>query len=233
MNVRVPVLLLLGVAIAAGVFVACGGGDDGPKPTPTPVRVDLGDGEYIDSYPEGAGIASGLQFNTLEQLASSVEFIAVVEVTSIKDTLIPTAGAGTLTPMDRKFQYLPWTTYNMRVTQWLKGDGPDEITVTIVGGEDYDGHRYYEGTFLPTVGRTYVMPLQTRPAEAPGDGDYEGTTSGATTFEVTDGTVRVLSNSKTQPLVEGIEGITLEELIDRVADWIFAGPVLTPSPTAS
>jgi hypothetical protein len=220
------VLPSLLVAVALSLGVGCADDDDaaGPSSTAGGLDTDIGDGEFIDSWPATGGRVVQADPQSLEQLAPVVDEIAIVEITGVLLLSPWTPPAGSPTARDPDFQPLPWTTYEARIRQWIKGDGPEETTITIIGGVTENGPQYLDGTFLPTVGRVYVMPMQVRGETTPGTGMYEGTTNGATTYEVTDGTVHVLNNAKTHPFSIDYAGLTLEEFIVRIQEWIQASP---------
>jgi hypothetical protein len=247
MNSRWAAVLLpflAGVAIVfavAGVYllVRDSGGDDDavsgsrtPTPTSGPYPV-LAEGEYIDSLPSDIRtLDSGLDAVPLTNGASMPGTIALVEITGIVETAVPTPGPGTSTPEERRFQPIPWTTYSARVEQWIKGGaGETEITITEAGGVDYDGPRLLTGTFLAQVGRRYLITLGT--PNVPGTGDYQGVLAGWASFEIGDGLIRVLNENNSRRLMGAYNLTPLEDFIAMVREWIIAPPAVTRTPPPS
>lgn len=221
------------------LLVRSDGNDNGsvarsPTPTTGPYPV-LAEGEYIDSLPRGIRTEpSGLNAVPLTSGASVAGAIAVVEITGIAETVIPTPGPGTSTPEDRRNQALPWTTYSARVEQWIKGgNGETEITITEIGGVDYDGARLLTGTFLAQLGRTYLISMDVHAPDIPGSGDYQGALAGWGAFEVGDGTIRVLNEKNSRHLMGAYNLTPLEDFIAMVREWIIAPPAVTPTPPPS
>ncbi len=224
-------------------IMACGGGgsnsNDSSESTPSssPGLLTyplLQPDQYIDSLPTVSGVPLDATPVALPQLATAAEEIAVLEVTSVVGVVVPTAGPGSATPRKRISQPLPWTTYNVHVDQWIKGDGPTDTTVITIGGIDYDGPRLYEGTFLLQPGRKYLMPLRASTDQTPGSAMYEGAGTGWASFEVTDGYVHVLNDARAQDLLGQYEGAKLSDIIPQVHQWIVSPPSpVTSSPSPS
>jgi len=228
------------VAAVAGIFLLLsGGGGDGtdggggPSPTSGPYPI-LADGQYIDSLADVKTIPSDFSAVPMTYLASKVGAIAVVEITGIVSSGVPSPGPGTRTPSIRRFQPLPWTTYTARVEQWIKGgNGQTEITISELGGIDYDGPRLFTGTFLAQTGRKYLVAMDERSPDAPGTGDYAGALSGWANFEVGDGTIHVLNENNSRRLMGAYNLTPLDEFIAMIREWIVARPGVTPTPPPS
>lgn len=241
-------------AIAVAVILLSGndGGGDGvansptptsgnegtPTPTPGPYPV-LADGEYIDSLPSDIPtVESGLGAVPLTRGASGAGGIAVVEITGIVETIVPTPEPGTVTPSVGNTRATPWTVYIARVQQWIKGgQGETEIKISEIGGVDYDGARLYTGTFLAQVGRVYLVSLDAPIPTSPGKPDYIGALTGWSNFEIGGGAIHVLNENNSRRLMGAYNLTPVEDFIAMVREWIVAPPAVTPtsppSPTAS
>jgi hypothetical protein len=237
---------LLAIAIASVLMpvIACGGGGSGSKASPgasapassagSPAYPQLADGQYIDSLPAVSGVPLSSSPVALPQLAAVADEIAVLEVTGVVGIVVPTAGPGSATPSKRISQPLPWTTYNVHVDQWIKGDGPADTTVITIGGIDHDGPRLFDGTFLLQAGRKYLMPLRASTPQTPGSAKYEGASTGWASVEVTDGAVHVLNDARSRGLLGQYEGMKLGDIIAEVKQWIVSPPSpVTHSPSPS
>jgi hypothetical protein len=222
--------LTVAVASVLVLVMACGIVGDSSSDSPSPTGAcpltypELPDGQYIDSLPAVGCVPVPKSRVALPQLAASADEIAVLEVSSIAGVVIPTAGPGSATPAKRANQPLPWTTYNVHVDQWIKGDGPTDTTVTTIGGIDYDGPRLYNGTFLLQAGRKYLMPLRATTPQTPGSAKYEGASTGWASFEVTDGFVHVLNDARAREQLGQYGGLKLSDIIPQVQQWIVSPP---------
>lgn len=236
-----------GVAIVTVVAVAYlllrdsgGGNDDAVPGSPTPVPFEgpypvLADGQYIDSLPTNIPtVSSGFEAVPLTKGASTSANIAVLEITGIVETIIPTSPPGQITPDDRRGQDIPWTTYSARVMEWIKGgNGETEMKVTIAGGNRSDGPFLITGTFLAQAGRTYLTTLDPKTADVPGSGDYAGALAGWSSFEIGDGAIHVLNENNSRRFMGAYNLTPLDEFIAMVREWIIAPPAVTPTPPPS
>lgn len=227
------------VAIGAGIYFLVReiASDDGsspqsPTPTPGPYPV-LAEGEYIDSLPTDIHTVSiGLSAVPMTYAASQAGAIAMIELTELVETIVPTPEPGTITPSGEPERATPWTIYRATVKQWIKGgNGESEIRISEIGGEDIDGARLFTGTFLGQVGRTYITILDPPNENSPGypNIDYIGVFAGWSTFEIGDGVIHVL-NQKTARELMGAWNLTpVEEFIGQLEDWIIEPPAVTPT----
>jgi hypothetical protein len=226
-------------AIAAAVWVIR---DDGgteatrtPRPTAGPYPL-LEDGEYIDSLPSDLDtLGSGLEAVPITYGASITNSIAVMRFEEVVETIFPTIGPGTRTPTDSRFRPVPWTTYRVTVEEWLKGgDGSAETTLTIIGGVELEEPRLLTGTFLPQLGRTYLLTMDLDTAETPGTSTYIAAMAGWSAFEVgEDGAIHVLNEANSRRVMGAWNLTPVGDFIERVREWIVAAPEVTPTPPPS
>jgi hypothetical protein len=188
----------------------------------------LTDGEFLDSKPiEGTHHASGTII-PLPQAARRATAIVIVEVTAIADAQDYTSS---LRDSDGKVflesVISPITTYRASVQQWVKGTGPDEILIAWWGGGTPDGLDFYDGGFLPQVGRKYLLLLSRKSPDLPGPGEYE--TAGDAGYEVTDGRVHVVNNPLWQDLQAKYGGMPVGDFVAVLQGFLAA----TPEPSAT
>ncbi len=161
-------------------------------------------GEFIDSRPIGGSLEGLWNFPgdaslpTLVTYADAVVVLDVLEIVDVTNVPPPFADVSPDTVG------LLYTTYRVRVEQWIKGSGKSEFLVTQLGGISPDhpeaGPIFFDGDFLLEPGRSYALLLRERPPDSPGDGQYRPFGAGRGGFEVTDGFVHVLNHSITRNL---------------------------------
>lgn len=227
----VSVVAVVGVVI---VLIRDSGGDDSVAASPTatsePYPV-LEDGQFIDSLPQVATSPGGIRPLPLTYGASKAAAIAVVTITGVEGSVVPSPGPGTATPMERSYQPVPWTTYKAQVEQWIKGgNGETDITLAEVGGIDYDGARLLTASFLAQVGRTYLIVLDPSTAETPAPGQYFGALFGWANFEVGDGAIHVLNEANSWRFMGAWNGTPLDQFIADIHEWMNGPPSVTPTP---
>ncbi len=123
---------------------------------------------------------------------------------------------------------LPYTTYRVRVDQWLKGSGGQEILITDFGGIMEDVPFFIDGDFLLETGRKYVMTLEPNRG-MPGDGQYTRNGGSRGTFEVTDGFVHVLNHPLAEDLQDQYGGMPLADFLEVLEGYV-ANPWSPPPP---
>lgn len=232
--------LLIAVALVA-LTVGCGSDDEARVGSTDDAAVEpsAAQGPFIDTYPV---TGTGQPYRhlpgdgSLAAIAADVDAIVVLEVTEIVDMIIPTRPAPEGWPV-ASLEGPPWTTYRVRVHQWIKASGGEEILITQYGGiitETELGHippgpYFLDGDFLLQPDRKYVLLMKEKPPGIPGQGDYITSYGGRGGFEVTDGYVHVLNN----PIAVGLDwasGLTTEEFVDVLAGYLVSPPPLeTPS----
>ncbi len=233
---------LAGAAIV-GVFATAwlvirDDGDDTPSQTPRPTAGPypiLEDGQYIDSLPKVITLASGLNPVPITYGASVTDSIAVVRFEEVLETVIPTLGPGTRTPEDRLFRPVPWTTYRVSVQEWIKGgDGSPETTLTIIGGVEGEEPRLLTGTFLPQLGRTYLLTMDPHTPDIPGTGKFVAAAAGWSAFEIgQDAAIHVLNENNSRRQMGAWNLTPVDEFIALVKEWVVAAPAVTPTPPPS
>lgn len=225
------------LAIAAVVYLLAGGSDSTPARTPLPTNGPypiLSDGQYIDSLPHVNGLPSGQNAVPITYGASKTNSILIGTFEDVAETIIPTIGPGSPTPQSDRFRPLPWTTYRIKVKQWIKGgDGSSEITATLIGGTEGQEPRFFTGTFLPQIGRTYLFTLGLDTPDTPGTAKYVGVMAGWSAFEIGDGVIHVLDENNSRRLMGAYDLLPVDQFVALVTDWIAAPPSVTPTPPPS
>ena len=230
-------LLILLTTFIALLLSACGGVAEptsSPAPDLSPEAEDvardqsytLAEGEFIDSKPvQGAAGQALRDFPGDGSLAAFVarsDAVIVGEVVEIVDLFISTSSAPPNWPV-AEIENPPWSTYRVRVDQWLKGSGSAEILVGRFGGITPSGPYFLDGDFLLEPARSYVLILLNKQAVEPGPGQYTSYTSGRGGFEVTDGFVHVLNHPLTQDLQEQYGGMPLADFM-QLLEGLIAPP---------
>jgi len=224
-------------AIATVVYLLTDGGDSTPARTPIPTNGPypvLADGQYIDSLPHVNGLPSGQNAVPITYGASKTNSILIGTFEEQVETIIPTIGPGSPTPQSNRFRPLPWTTYRIKVEQWIKGgDGSTETTATLIGGTEGEEPRLFTGTFLPQIGRTYLFTLDLDTPDTPGTAKYVGVMAGWSAFEIGDGVIHVLDENNSRRLMGAYALMPLDQFVGLVNSWVIAPPSVTPTPPPS
>lgn len=238
-------MALVGVLVGGYLLVREVTSDNGPaatfvpgSPTPSPGPYPaLADGQYIDSLPSDIPtIPNPFSALPMPYAASRAPAIAMVEITGTVETIVPTPEPGTVVPTGDRDRATPWTIHSANVVQWIKGGkGETEITISTIGGLDYDGARFFTGTFLAQTGRTYIMILDNALENSPGypNIDYIGVFAGWSAFEVGDGVIHVLNQRTARELMGAWNLTPVDKFIGLLEDWIEQPPAITPTPPPS
>jgi hypothetical protein len=193
--------------------------------TPSPSPIDpLPPGLFIDSWFWPNAITRDGSVSSFQDVILTSDALVIAEVTSIVDSSRANVQ-----------QTQPEMTFGVRIEQWIKGSGPDTISVRWWGSLTVDGPRFFESTFVPQVGRKYFLALtKRRPCEF-FHGDYQTSGFGSHDLEVTDGRVHVLRDSRAQYEVGRYAGLPVAEFVSDV-EAILApenAPSITPNPLFS
>ena len=233
------------VAVVASIsllLLACGGGAEvapdaersgnGETIARDQLRL-LAEGEFIDSnLIEGTAPVDALTSfpgdGSLAAFVAYADAVVVGEVTEVTDVVISTSPAPPNWPVS-EVDNPPWTTYRVRVDQWLKGSEGAEILVGQSGGMTPYGPYFFDGDFLLEPGRKYVLILVDRHPLQPGPGKFAAGVTGRSGFEVTDGSVHVLNHPIAQELQTQFGGMPLQEFVGVLRGYV-ANPPPPPTP---
>ncbi len=191
--------------------------------------------DFIDTAPVRGSVEGLWNFpgnGSLPDILGASEALVLAEVTDVAATTTDLASEtppAWIPQAIRDTWGLPYTTYTARVEEWLKGSGPEEITITDVGGLTADGPVFLNGDFLLQVGRKYVVSLGPNQG-MPGGGQYSRSSGGRGSFEVTDGYVHVLNHPLAQDLQQQWGGMALADFVRALQGLVAATPAPNVAP---